>query len=307
VLRVTSLVILALGVAAPVAHADVFLDVPVRFLGGPIAPAVPVAASPAAVEAPDGEPISIAAEPPAGTPLVGYPCESPDPVECMRWSTTTVDFTPPEGDVTSDDPPLPASGPAATPPTPPTPDEVARAAGGLLSPAPEAWLPWQRPVLRWTPSDAATHYNVQVFRGSRLVMSAWSRSARLRVPAGVLKQGRTYVWVVWAGRGTPAMPSYDPAPVGRAAFEVTLRPRHVFRANAARPGTVVAEVRPHIPMARLRFTNVFSRPALRPVPRVVTLSAKGRVLLPVNPRVAERLQVALTDRGPAPPLGLRAP
>ncbi len=305
--RVTSLVLLSLALSPAVAHADVYLDVPVRFLGGPIARPLPLTDPAGAAAGPDGAPIDIGAPPTADAPLVGYPCEPDEPVDCMRWTGSTVDFTPPGEAIDPEDAPLAAPGPEVLPAAPPPVEAAASLGGGLISPAPEAWLPWQRPTLRWAATAGASHYNVQVFRGSRMVMNAWTRTTRLRVPADVLKQGRTYVWVVWTGRGPRRAATYDPTPIGRAAFEVTLRPRLVFRPYRGRPGMTVAEVRPHIPFARLRVTNTFRRPPLRPVPRVVTLTASGRVLLPVTPRVAERLQVALTDRGPAPPIGLRAP
>ncbi len=291
----------ALAAAPAAATADVHVSVPVRFLGGPIAPAVPVPAPGAA--GPAGDPLGIDAPAPAGPALLGYPCDTPDPADCMDW-TDAGDLTPPPGtpdaEPGSADPPVTAAAPLV-----PDPAAAAATAGGLIAPAPESWLPWQTPLLRWRAAAGATHYNVQVFRGTRLVMSAWPRTARLRVPRGVLEQGRTYVWVVWAGRGQRSAPRYGAAPVGRATFQVTLRPRLVFRTPGAAPGTTIAEVRPHIPFGRLRLVRTTT--PLRRLPAQIALDARGFVALPVGARAAERLRAVLVDRGPAPPLGLRAP
>lgn len=296
------LAVAALAAAPAAATADVNIGVPVRFLGGPIAPAVPVAApvggGPAA-----GDALSLAGPAPAGAALLGYPCDTPDPADCMDW-TDAGDLTPPPGtpdaEPGSADPPVIAAAPRV-----PDPATAAATAGGLIAPAPESWLPWQTPLLRWRPSAGATHYNVQVFRGTRLVMSAWPRAAQLRVPRGVLQQGRTYVWVVWPGRGPRAAPRYGATPIGRATFQVTLRPRLVFRTPGGAPGTTIAEVRPHIPFGRLRLVR--ATPALRGLPGQIVLDARGFAALPVTARSAERLGAVLLDRGPTPPLGLRAP
>jgi hypothetical protein len=144
---------------------------------------------------------------------------------------------------------------------------------------------------------------VQVFRGERRVLNAWTDATRLRVPRGVLRQGRAYVWTVWPGSGPRRAARYA-APIGRSTFAVTLRPRIVFRTPGTGRGTV-AEVRPHIPFGTLRLT----RPAglSRRVPPTVTIDRRGRFSLPISSRSAERLGAILTDRGPMPPVGLRGP
>ncbi|HWH15624.1 MAG TPA: hypothetical protein VNT51_12840, partial [Miltoncostaeaceae bacterium] len=201
--------------------------------------------------------------------------------------------------------------PAAPPPAlralpallamPPAGAEAASAAGGLLTPPPGDWLRRQRPELRWRPAPEARYYNVQVFRGARRVMNAWTRGTRLRVPAGVLDQGRPYVWVVWPARGDRLQPRFD-APVGRATFRVVLRPRLVMRRPGAGAG-VVAETRPRIPGAVLRL-DVPTATGVRAPGRVVA-DARGLLRLDLSLRDAERLRAVLVARGPRPPLGLR--
>ena len=292
----------AVLLAAPAAaHADVYLSVPVRFLGGPIAPAVAVPAAPSAA-ASAGAPLDGAATPPAEAGLLGYPCDTDRPADCMDWMDPG-DFTPPPG--TPDADPGSADPPAVVVPQVPEPAAAAAVAGGLTAPAPQSWLPWQTPLLRWRALAGTTIYNVQVFRGTRLVMSAWPVRNRLRVPAGVLEQGRTYVWVVWAARGLRASPRYATTPVGRSTFQVTLRPRLVFRRPGGAPGTTVAEVRPHIPLGRVHLVYPGAAPA--GAPSAIALDANGLVALPIPRRAAERLGAVLVDRGPTPPLGLRAP
>ena len=147
----------------------------------------------------------------------------------------------------------------------------------------------------------ATDYNVQIFRGQRRVLNAWSKDTRLRVPLGVLKQGRTYVW--WSGRPTAraarrasrcpsaARPSPSPCARGSSSARWAAAPQ---RGGAA----------PH-PLGTLRLR----RPdALRGrVPSVVTINRRGRFDLPISKRAAERIGAVLTDRGPEPPVGLRGP
>jgi hypothetical protein len=212
---------------------------------------------------------------------------------------------PPEAD-TPEPPPEPAVEaavrPKPIPATAPVPAELAQAFGGLVSPKAADWLPWQRTTLRWRPFPNATDYNVQVFRGQRRVLNAWSKDTRLPVPMGVLKQGRTYVWVVWPANG-PRRAARFALPVGISTFAVTLRPRIVFRKGGRR--AVRAEVRPHIPFGTLRLRR---SDALRArVPAVVTVTRRGRFALPISKRIAERLAAVLLDRGPEPPVGLRGP
>ncbi len=155
-------------VAPAAAHADVYLSVPIRFLGGPIAPAVPVAPGSTSSAAPSGSPLDVAAPPPADAGLLGYPCDTDQPADCMDW-TDPGDFTPPPGtpdaEPGSADPPGRRGGPAG-----PRPrhgrlgrrrPHLARAAelAALADPAPavardEGDHPLQRPGLpRHAPRD----------------------------------------------------------------------------------------------------------------------------------------------------------
>ena len=307
----------ALGLAAPTAaSADVYVDVPSGFLGGPIwhpraavspeAPGRPslapratsdpcrgAAAGDCVVVGPDAEvePIPLPAPGPGGIGDIG------DGVG-VESDPAPTDDTPALGQERTG-----APTPAALPATPPTTAELAAAFGGLRSPKAADWLPWQRPTLRWRSAKGASYYNVQIFRGQRRVLNAWSTDGRLRVPDGVLRQGRSYVWVVWPAAGARPAARYGTA-LGRSTFAITLRPRIVFHSRSA-GRSAVGEIRPHIPFATLRLR----RPGAlaKRVPTMVTLDRRGRFVLPISTQAAERLGALLTDRGPNPPVGLRGP
>jgi hypothetical protein len=298
------------------ASADVDIDVPRPLLGGPIAQPLP-ALTPDGIAAGPGRPSRSAGTAlrcsggAAGDCLIWGPRADIEPVPLPLPGPGGLGVPPDDGVGVEQDPPPDADTPdppveAAVRPRPvpavaPVSAELAQAFGGLVSPRASDWLPWQRTTLRWRPSPRATDYNVQVFRGRRRVLNAWSKDTRLPVPMGVLKQGRTYVWVVWPANGPRRNASFA-LPVGRSTFAVTLRPRLVFR---TRGRTVSAEVRPHIPFGTLRLR----RPdGLRPrVPSAVTINRRGRFHLPISKRAAERLGAVLLDRGPQPPVGLRGP
>ncbi len=150
----------------------------------------------------------------------------------------------------------------------------------------------------------ATGYNVQVFRGRRRVLNAWSRDTRLRVPVGVLKQGRTYVWVVWPANG-PRRVARFALPVGRSTFAVTLRPRHRLP-QPRRAAPPSREVRPHIP-----FGDAAPAPARRARAAACPRSwpSTAAAASPFRSRSGPRSGSAavLADRGPEPPVGLRGP
>jgi hypothetical protein len=296
------------------ALADVYVDVPTPFLGGPIWSPLPAVTPDAA-----GRP-SLAPRP------TGDPCRDAVAGDCVVMGpdaeVETVPLPAPgpggpgvdDGSGVEDPVPDPGADPEggqeatartaarAIPAMPPTAD-LLQAYGGLRFPGPADWLPWQRPTLRWAARAGAGYYNVQIFRGQRRVLNAWSEDTRLRVPEGVLRQGRSYVWVVWPASGPRRAARYGTA-VGRSTFAVTLRPRIVFRHPGSGRGTV-AEVRPHIPFGTLRLRRPGTLSAR--VPRTVTLDARGRFALPISTRAAERLGAVLTGRGPTPPVGLRGP
>jgi hypothetical protein len=319
----------AAGLGAPAAaSADVYIEVPRPLLGGPIASPLP-ALTPAGVVAGPGRP-SLAPRAASG------PCRGAAPGDCLIVGAgaevetvplplpgpgivgvpedpTGVETDPPPDEDTPEgepeDPPEGAVEQQAGPPAAPVPaiaptaPELAQAFGGLLAPRPADWLAWQRTTLAWRPVARADYYNVQVFRGGRRVVNAWTADTRLPVPRGVLRQGRTYVWVVWPAAGPRRAARYGP-PVGRSTFAVTLRPRIVFR-HRVRGRSVTAEVRPHIPFGTLSLRRPHG-PAGR-VPAVVRIDRRGRFALPISKRAAERLGAVLVDRGPTPPVGLRGP
>jgi hypothetical protein len=86
-------------------------------------------------------------------------------------------------------------------------DAVARPTGRLVAPLSGARL-GAPPVLRWKRLKRARYYNVQLFRGSRKVLSAWPtrprlqlrRTWRFRGHRQRLVRGR-YRWYVWPGLG----------------------------------------------------------------------------------------------------------
>jgi hypothetical protein len=320
------LAVTAAGLALPAAAtADVDISVPVTFLGGPIGNPLP-ALTPDGIEAGPGRPSRAAGNAVACTGGAGGDClvwgpladvepaplplPGPGGLGIAPDDGVGVEDDPPPDQDTPEDPEVPDEGgavenavrPKPIPAIAPVPAELRQAFGGLVSPRASDWLAWQRTTLRWKAFPRATDYNVQIFRGQRRVLNAWSKDTRLRVPLGVLKQGRTYVWVVWPANG-PRRAARFALPVGRSTFAVTLRPRIVFRTMGRR--AVSAEVRPHIPLGTLRLR----RPdALRGrVPSVVTINRRGRFDLPISKRAAERIGAVLADRGPEPPVGLRGP
>ncbi len=63
-------------------------------------------------------------------------------------------------------------------------------------------------LLAWAPVKGASYYNVQIFRGSRKVLSAWPKQPRLHLPRTWSFEGKPdrlapgrYRWYVWPGRG----------------------------------------------------------------------------------------------------------
>lgn len=102
---------------------------------------------------------------------------------------------------------------------------VVRPGPQLLTPASEARLSGP-PLLSWTAVPRATYYNVQLFRG-RKVLSAWPSRARLQLErtwrfGGRLQRLRPgrYQWYVWPGFGSRASARYGRA-VGSGVFVVT--------------------------------------------------------------------------------------
>jgi hypothetical protein len=95
----------------------------------------------------------------------------------------------------------------------------------LFSPGPEARVS-SAPVLRWIASPGATYYNVQLYRGSKKVLSVWPRGNHLKMVRRWRFAGRrerllpgVYHWFVWPGRGPRRRAEYGPL-IGRSSFVV---------------------------------------------------------------------------------------
>lgn len=101
---------------------------------------------------------------------------------------------------------------------------TAKPGARLLAPAPGAHLS-RPPTLRWTAIPKATYYNVQLFRGSK-ILSAWPERTSLRLARTWrfgghrhrLAPGR-YRWYVWPGFG-PKRAAHYGHEVGNATFVV---------------------------------------------------------------------------------------
>lgn len=81
------------------------------------------------------------------------------------------------------------------------------------------------PILRWRRVRGAAYYNVQLFRGSKRIYSAWPTMHQVGLPAGWRWSGRhfslrpaQYRWFVWAGFGARRLARYRL--VGSATFVV---------------------------------------------------------------------------------------
>jgi hypothetical protein len=80
-----------------------------------------------------------------------------------------------------------------------------------------------KPILRWGPVRGAGYYNLQLFRDSKRIYSAWPTRHQVRLPAGWRWSGRhwalgpgNYRWYVWAGFGARKLAHYRL--VGSAKF-----------------------------------------------------------------------------------------
>jgi hypothetical protein len=94
----------------------------------------------------------------------------------------------------------------------------------LLAPASAAHLS-EPPMLRWTPVRGATYYNVQLFRGGK-VLSIWPDRARLQLHRRWRFNGHRYRlapgryrWFVWPGFGKRSARRYGRA-IGSGTFVV---------------------------------------------------------------------------------------
>lgn len=104
-------------------------------------------------------------------------------------------------------------------------DVVATPGPRLLSPAPGAHT-GTPPLLTWTPVPKARYYNVQLYRGGK-ILSRWPTGASLQLPRTWRFDGRRhrlrpgrYRWYVWPGFGARKAARYGHM-VGTATFVVT--------------------------------------------------------------------------------------
>ena len=147
-----------------------------------------------------------------------------------------------------------------------------------------------------TAEPGATYYNVQVFRGRRRVLNAWSsRHARCGCPrASCARAAPTS-----GSSGRPPALAVPPATRRRSAARPS--PSRCGRASSstapAHRRGAVAEVRPHIPFGTLRL-----RAARGVSPRACRgrspSTRRGRFALPISTRAAERL--GARPHGPRP-------
>jgi hypothetical protein len=96
------------------------------------------------------------------------------------------------------------------------------ATGRLTNPAPGEHVS-SPPRLAWLPVKRASYYNVQLFRGKR-ILTAWPTHASFKLPRSWVSQGHryrlrpgVYHWYVWPGFGRLSQAHYGRL-VGRSSF-----------------------------------------------------------------------------------------
>jgi hypothetical protein len=82
------------------------------------------------------------------------------------------------------------------------------------------------PLMRWMPIRGATFYNVQLYFGTKKVLSAWPSAAKQKLSRRWSYKGRQfrlrkgeYRWYVWPGFGPRAKPHYGQL-LGTSSFGV---------------------------------------------------------------------------------------
>jgi hypothetical protein len=98
-------------------------------------------------------------------------------------------------------------------------------AAALYSPAQGAVVR-RPPLLAWQPVKGAPYYNLQLFRGSKKILSAWPMRPRYRLSRGWKYNGHRYAlsrgkyqWRVWPGIGKRTAHKYGPL-LGHSGFVV---------------------------------------------------------------------------------------
>ena len=102
---------------------------------------------------------------------------------------------------------------------------VVRASALLFSPR-DGGLVRVAPLFRWARVRSATYYNIQLYRGSRKVLSAWPAKPRLKLRRTWVYNGRRYRlrkggyrWWVWPAFGPRSKPNYGRL-LGTGTFRV---------------------------------------------------------------------------------------
>ena len=114
--------------------------------------------------------------------------------------------------------------------TAPAARRTSRTTSALLSPRAGARVT-SPPLLRWRRVARASYYNVQLFRGSVKILSAWPAATRLQLKARWRYLGRqrrlsagVYRWYVWPGYGKASQRRYGRM-LGGSTFRVVSRAR----------------------------------------------------------------------------------
>ena len=81
-------------------------------------------------------------------------------------------------------------------------------------------------ALRWNADKSASYYNLQLYRGTKKVLSAWPVGTSFRLPGSWTYAGHRfkltrgkYRWFVWPGRGARARAQYGKL-LGSSSFVV---------------------------------------------------------------------------------------
>jgi hypothetical protein len=100
---------------------------------------------------------------------------------------------------------------------------IKKVASALLSPKAGARVA-RAPLLAWRRVARARYYNVQLYRGSRKIFSAWPKRTRIQLRPQWRYRGRTYRlvpgsyrWYVWPGYGPPSARRYGSL-LGQSSF-----------------------------------------------------------------------------------------
>jgi hypothetical protein len=82
------------------------------------------------------------------------------------------------------------------------------------------------PLFRWARVRTATYYNIQLYRGSRKILSAWPAKPRLKLRRTWVYNGHLYRlrkggyrWWVWPAFGPRSKPNYGHV-MGTGTFRV---------------------------------------------------------------------------------------